>query len=197
MVDEAVAAGAALLAGGKRVHGARGQYFEPTVLRNLDPAARIMHEELFGPVMLLQRVRDDAEAVRIANASAFGLSSSVMSRDARRARRIAEQLVAGSTCINDFGLCYMVQDLPFGGVKHSGFGRLNARDGLRAFTNVKSVLADRLPLHRANRLFPVGAADYELARGAIRLIYGRGFTAKAAALVELARARCRRAPRDA
>ncbi|HXV37914.1 MAG TPA: aldehyde dehydrogenase family protein, partial [Myxococcota bacterium] len=197
MVDEAVAAGAVLLVGGKRVHGARGQYFGPTVLRNVDPDARILHEELFGPVMLLQRVRDDAEAVRIANASAFGLSSSVMSRDARRARRIAEQLVAGSTCINDFGLCYMAQDLPFGGVKHSGFGRLNARDGLRAFTNVKSVLADRLPLHRANRLFPVRESDYELARGAIRLIYGRGFAAKAAALVELARTRVRRAPRDA
>ncbi len=194
MVDEAVAGGARVLVGGKRALGERGQYFEPTILTDLKTAMPIMQEELFGPVMLLYRVRDDAEAVRIANESHFGLSSTVMSRDSRRAKGIAAQIVAGSTCINDFGLCYMVQDLPFGGVKHSGFGRLNARDGLRACTNIKAVLSDRLPLYRANRLFPVGASDYALARSAIRLLYRRRIAGRAAAFAELIAASLGRRP---
>ena len=92
--------------------------------------------------------------MRVANATEYGLSSSVFSKDQARAKRIADQVIAGSTCINDWALMYMVQDLPFGGVKGSGFGRLNGREGLRACTNVKAVIEDRLPFHRPIELFP-------------------------------------------
>jgi len=187
MVDDAVAAGARVLVGGKRALSERGQYFEPTILCDVTPEMPIMQEELFGPVMLLHRVRDEAEALRVANGTRFGLSSTVMSRNPRRARRISEQIVAGSTCINDFGLCYMVQDLPFGGAKSSGFGRLNGRDGLRACTNIKATLSDRLPIHRANRLFPVRRGDYALARSTIRLIYDRRIARRVSALIEIFR----------
>jgi acyl-CoA reductase-like NAD-dependent aldehyde dehydrogenase len=183
MVDQAIADGARVLVGGKRSLSERGQYFEPTILTDVTPTMEIMQEELFGPVMVLHRVRDEEEAVRVANGTPFGLSSSVMSRDPKRARRIATQIVAGSTCINDFGLCYMVQDLPFGGAKNSGFGRLNGRDGLRACTNIKATLSDRFPFHRANRLFPVGQGDYDLARNTIRLIYATRIADRASAFV--------------
>ena len=184
-VDEAVAEGARVLVGGKRTLREGGQYFEPTILTDVTPTMAIMQEELFGPVMLLHRVRDEEEAVRVANGTRFGLSSTVMSRNPKRAQRIAEQIVAGSTCINDFGLCYMVQDLPFGGVKSSGFGRLNGRDGLRACTNIKATLSDRLPMHRANRLFPVRPRDYALALNVIRLIYSKRIAHRVSALAEI------------
>lgn len=196
MVDEAVAGGARVLVGGKRALSERGQYFEPTILTDVTPAMAIMQEELFGPVMILHRVRDEEEAVRVANGTRFGLSSTVMSRDPKRAKRIAEQIVAGSTCINDFGLCYMVQDLPFGGTKSSGIGRLNGRDGLRACTNIKATLSDRLPIRQANRLFPVRQGDYGLALNTIRLIYDRRIARRASALLNILKHAFSRRPRD-
>ncbi len=196
MVDEAVASGARVLVGGKRALSERGQFFEPTILTNVTPAMAIMQEELFGPVMILHRVHDEEEAVRIANGTRFGLSSTVMSRNPKRAQRIAEQIIAGSTCINDFGLCYMVQDLPFGGAKSSGFGRLNGRDGLRACTNIKATLSDRLPIRQANRLFPVRQGDYGLALNTIRLIYDRRVARRASALLNILKHTFSRPPRD-
>ena len=189
LVADALEKGATLEAGGKRTRKLPSKhYFEPTILSGVTTEMRIMHEEAFGPVMAITRVRDEAEAVRIANDTEYGLSSSVFSKDHARARRIADQIVAGSTCINDWGLVYMVQDLPFGGVKGSGFGRLNGREGLRACTNVKAVIEDRLPLHRAIELFPGRRHDYEVTRAGIRLLYGRGLGAKLGGLRELGRA---------
>jgi acyl-CoA reductase-like NAD-dependent aldehyde dehydrogenase len=168
LVKDAVQRGAKIELGGKR----RGQYFEPTVLTNVDHSMAIMKEETFGPVMSICRVSGEEEAIRMANDSEYGLSSSVFTRDARRAARMARQIVAGSTCINDFGLAYIAQDLPFGGTRGSGFGRLNGRDGLRACTNQKAYLEDRIPIHAPKKLFPVAEGDYELARSTIKLIYG-------------------------
>src|SRR5437879_6098783 len=109
-----------------------------------------------------------------------------MSRDHRRARRIADRLHAGMTAINDFGgMSYMAQDLPFGGVKDSGFGRLNGRDGLRALTHPTSVLVDRLPLHAPSKLYPVGAHDYAIVGGLLELAYRPGARQKLGALVKL------------
>jgi acyl-CoA reductase-like NAD-dependent aldehyde dehydrogenase len=184
-VEAAVAEGARVLVGGKRAFSERGQYFEPTILTDVTQTMAIMQEELFGPVMILHRVGGEEEAIRVANGTRFGLSSTVMSKDSKRAQRIAEQIVAGSTCINDFGLCYMAQDLPFGGAKNSGIGRLNGREGLRAFTNIKATLRDRLPMHRPNRLFPVRQGDYDLARNTIRFIYDKRIGHRASALAEI------------
>jgi hypothetical protein len=92
---------------------------------------------------------------------------------ARGASPIA--LVAGMTAINDFGgMTYMAQDLTFGGVKQSGFGRINGREGLRACCNVKAVLDDRLPLSFASRLYPVADGDFERVKATVRLVYGHG-----------------------
>ncbi|MBX7193148.1 MAG: aldehyde dehydrogenase family protein [Sandaracinaceae bacterium] len=186
LVNEAVAQGARVVAGGKRVQADRGEYFAPTILADVTPSMSIMHEETFGPVMLLCTVESDAEAIEIANATSFGLGSTVFSNDRARARRIASALEAGMTGINDFGgMTYMAQDLTFGGVKHSGFGRINGREGLRALCNTKAVLDDRLPFTMPSKVLPVTPKDFETAAGALDLIYGRGLRRRARGLRRL------------
>ena len=178
-VQGAIAEGARVVCGGKRAFTERGDYFEPTILADVTPDMSIMQQEVFGPVMLLCRVEDDAAAVAAANQVSYGLSSSVFSKDHARARRIADQVEAGMAAINDFGgVTYMAQDLTFGGVKASGYGRMNGREGLRSMCNVKAVMDDRLPMHRPNKIFPVADKDYGVFSGVIELIYGRGLKAR-------------------
>jgi len=100
---------------------------------------------------------------------------------------MAAAVRTGSVGVNDFGLPYMAQELPFGGTRGSGFGRLNGREGLRACCNIKAVLTDRLPLHFPTKLFPVRSGDYERTREVVRLIYGRGVGERWRALRNLAR----------
>jgi acyl-CoA reductase-like NAD-dependent aldehyde dehydrogenase len=186
LVTSAVKQGARLLCGGKRVHAEQGNFFEPTILADVTPEMDIAREELFGPVMLLMRVKDDDEAVRVANGVAYGLSSSVFSQDRPRARAIAGKLEAGMTAINEFGgITYVVQGLTFGGVKASGYGRMNGREGLRSMCNIKAVVDDRFPLARANKIFPVAAGDFGLFSGVIDVIYGKGVAQKWRGLTRL------------
>lgn len=186
LVEGAVKAGAKVLLGGERRPGA-GQFFQPTILADVTPDMAIMNEEVFGPVMLLCRVADEEEALSITNGTDFGLSCTILSGDPERARRLADRVQTGSVSINDFGLPYMANDLPFGGVKGSGFGRLNGRDGLRAFTNAKALMEDRwpwLPMPPA-KVFPVEPGEHEVTRAAVRLIYAPSLSGKAAAAKEL------------
>jgi len=185
LVRDAVAQGARILTGGSRVQVQKGQFFAPTILAEVTPQMRIAREETFGPVALLMRVRDEEHALEIANGTAFGLGATVLTKSAARAKRITHKLVAGNISINDFGLTYMAMDLPFGGVKGSGFGRLNGKDGLRACTNPKAILEDRLPLHQAAKVFPVGERDYEVARDVLAVLYTRGLTNKLDAALRL------------
>jgi acyl-CoA reductase-like NAD-dependent aldehyde dehydrogenase len=186
LVTSAVKQGARVLCGGKRTRTDQGNFFEPTILADVTPEMDIAREEVFGPVMLLMRVTDDDDAVRVANGVSFGLSSSVFSKDHERARAIAARLEAGMTAINEFGgATYMAQDLTFGGVKASGFGRMNGREGLRSMCNIKAVVDDRLPLHIPNKLFPVAQGDFGLSSGVIDLLYGKGLAQKWAGLTRL------------
>jgi acyl-CoA reductase-like NAD-dependent aldehyde dehydrogenase len=186
LVKDALARGAHALVGGKRRSG-RGQFFEPTILVDVTTDMAIMKEELFGPVMCIMRYRTEDEAIAIANGTKFGLGSTVMSKSPTRARRLAERLRVGSCTINDFGFTYMAQDLPFGGIDASGFGRLNGREGLRACTNSKAILEDRLPLHMPAKLYPVQEGVFELARDGIRVLYQPTLRGKARAAIGLVR----------
>lgn len=188
MVNRAVEQGARIVTGGERTQAEHGDYFEPTILADVTPEMEIANEEVFGPVMLLMSVRDDAHAIEVANGVAYGLSSSIFSTDHERARRIAARIEAGMSAINEFGgVTYMAQDLPFGGVKASGYGRMNGREGLRSMCTSKAVVDDRLPFHNPNRIFPVGDADYGIFSGVIELMYARGLRGKAAGLGRLLR----------
>jgi acyl-CoA reductase-like NAD-dependent aldehyde dehydrogenase len=196
LVEDAVRRGARVLVGGKRNRAAGQQFFEPTVLVDVDHRMRITQEEQFGPLMVIMRVHSDDEAIRLANDCRYGLGSSVFSRDAERAERIAARIVAGMTVVNDYGLAYMIQSLPFGGVGRSGFGRINGREGLRACCNVKAVVTDRLRLGGGVSVYPIVADTLPLIEGVIGVMYARGMKSKARAawtalrsVVSVARAR--------
>ncbi len=186
LVSDALANGARALVGGK-LPADKGNFYPPTILVDVRPDMRIAREEVFGPVMLIMRAGNDDEAINIANGTEFGLQSSVFTNDKARGERIAARIEAGATCINDFGLCYLNQDLPFGGVKYSGYGRMNGRDGLRAYTNAKAVLVDRFPMQIPPKLYPVKPGDYARARQMIRFLYARGAGAKVSSLLSLIR----------
>lgn len=135
-VKKAVAGGAEVLTGGKRISGP-GNFYEPTILANVTPEVPAYCEELFGPVALLFRADNLDEAIRIANDTDFGLGASAWTNDSNEAERFVEELEAGLVFIN--GMVASDPRLPFGGVKHSGYGRELAEFGIREFVNIKSV----------------------------------------------------------
>lgn len=135
-VQRSVRRGARLLLGG-RIPAGPGWFYPPTVLTGVKPGMPAYSEELFGPVAAIIPVRDEAEAVAVANDSIYGLGAAIFTRDRRRARELAPQIAAGMVFINDF--VRSDPSLPFGGIKQSGFGRELGRPGLRAFVNLKTL----------------------------------------------------------
>jgi succinate-semialdehyde dehydrogenase / glutarate-semialdehyde dehydrogenase len=135
-IADAVAQGARVLCGGKRLDRA-GYFYPPTVVADVTPAMRMFHEEVFGPVAQLFRVGNADEAIELANATVFGLGSNIWTRDAAEQERFVMDLDAGAVFVN--GMTTSFPELPFGGVKESGFGRELSAQGIRAFCNVKTV----------------------------------------------------------
>jgi acyl-CoA reductase-like NAD-dependent aldehyde dehydrogenase len=135
-VKESIRMGARLVAGGKR-WGERGAFYTPTVLADVTPEMPVFAEETFGPVAALVRVADADAAIELANSSEYGLGAALWTRDIPRARRIARRIESGQVFIN--GMVASDPRLPFGGVKHSGYGRELSSFGIREFTNIKTV----------------------------------------------------------
>jgi len=135
-VQESVAAGATVVAGGSRVEGP-GAFFAPTVLADVTPEMAVFREETFGPVAAVIRAADDAEAARLADDSAFGLGASVWSADVDRALAVGRQITSGALFVN----AVVASDarLPFGGTRRSGYGRELSEEGIREFTNIRAV----------------------------------------------------------
>jgi acyl-CoA reductase-like NAD-dependent aldehyde dehydrogenase len=178
LVKDAVAKGARAVVGGKRNSALTGQYFEPTILVDVDHTMAITQDEQFGPIMVIVRVKDEDEAVRLANDCRYGLGSSVFTRDIARGERIARRVRAGMSVVNDYGLAYMIQSLPFGGVGISGFGKINGREGLRACCNEKAMVSDRVSLAAGVSVYPIHRATFAVTKSVIGMIYGDGPLAK-------------------
>ncbi len=135
-VNASVAAGAKLVLGGKRRPG-EGAYYLPTVLSGVKPGMAVFTEETFGPVATIIPVKDEKEAIAVANDSEFGLGASLWTSDIEKAKKLAREIQSGSVFIN--GMVKSDPRLPFGGIKRSGYGRELSHYGIKEFVNIKTI----------------------------------------------------------
>jgi succinate-semialdehyde dehydrogenase/glutarate-semialdehyde dehydrogenase len=168
-VEEARAQGARVLAGGARLPELGPHFYAPTILADVTHQMRVMREETFGPVLPVAPFSADAEAIRLANDSEFGLAASIWTRDKKRGEAIARQIAAGTVMVNDVISCFGISEAPHGGFKASGIGRSHGQFGLEEMVRVKYLDSDRLP--RMKKLWWYG--------------YGKSLTRQMEAFVDL------------
>jgi succinate-semialdehyde dehydrogenase/glutarate-semialdehyde dehydrogenase len=135
-VDVAVAHGAKLVMGGKRIDRP-GSFMQPTILTDVKPENPAFRDEFFGPVAMFFRVKDEDAAIALANDSDFGLGGSVFTNDLARGKRVASRVDTGMMFINS--ISWSDAELPFGGIKNSGYGRELGDMGIQEFVNKKLV----------------------------------------------------------
>ncbi|MFW6097788.1 MAG: aldehyde dehydrogenase family protein [Chloroflexota bacterium] len=167
-LQDAVDKGARILVGGE----CEGNFIQPTVVVDVNHRMKLMRDETFGPVMPIMKVRDDQEAIRLANDSTYGLSASVWSEDQQRAERVAQELEVGSVVVNDTITHYAVTQLPFGGVKQSGTARTHGKEDILQFTQTHAYAVGRTPdsLDVATRLRHPN--NYHLMRAIFHALFG-------------------------
>jgi acyl-CoA reductase-like NAD-dependent aldehyde dehydrogenase len=175
-VEDARARGARVLCGGERLSSLGPNFYAPTVLADATQEMKIMQEETFGPVLPAMPFDSDAEAVRLANDSAYGLAASVWTRDRSRSEFIARQLNAGTVMINDAVSCFGISEAPHGGVKASGIGRTHGRFGLEEMLRVKYVDSDLLPHVKKPWWYGYGAEVANAAEGFLDFQFAGGVT---------------------
>ncbi len=180
-ITEAVQQGARLLVGGKRyIHPKhpKGHYFSPTLLVDVTSDMRVAREELFAPVFVVMKASSVDDAIRIANSTPYGLGASVFGTNQGDIDTVVKEVKAGMVSVNDFAVYYAVQ-LPFGGVKGSGYGRFAGEEGLRSLCNTKAVCRDRFPSILSTAIpksldYPIKSAQkgWEMCRGIVEFGYG-------------------------
>jgi succinate-semialdehyde dehydrogenase/glutarate-semialdehyde dehydrogenase len=171
-VEDARARGARVLAGGRRNPRFSGLYYEPTVLDGVSHDMLVMREETFGPVLPIMRVRDEAEALRLANDTRYGLNANVWTRDKRRGTELAKRIESGSVVVNDCMLTYGVAESPFGGRKESGIGQVNGEAGLRSYCYAQSITIDRFGAKSEFLWFPYTRRKGAWLQRALRFVFG-------------------------
>lgn len=185
LIRDAVSQGARLLAGGKRYNHPdhpSGHYFTPTFIVDVTPSMEIAQTELFAPIFLMMRASNLDDAIRLANSSPYSLGASVYGAHKPSLERMVREIHAGMVAVNDFAVTYMVQ-LPFGGVKGSGYGRFAGKEGLRGVCNQKAITRDRIPGIKTSIPAPMdlplgakgkgaGERAWKMAQGIVWLGYG-------------------------
>jgi acyl-CoA reductase-like NAD-dependent aldehyde dehydrogenase len=159
-VSDALASGARALTGGKRVEGP-GDYFEPTVLVDVDHSMKVMRDETFGPVVGVMKVRDAEEALRLANDSRYGLSGSVFGQR-ERAEQVARRVECGAVNVNDVLVNYFATEVPMGGWKQSGIGSRHGEGGIKKYCRSESVVITRFGGKREPTWYPYTRARHSL-----------------------------------
>jgi acyl-CoA reductase-like NAD-dependent aldehyde dehydrogenase len=171
-VKDAVAKGAKVLSGGRRNPDFEGLYYEPTVLTDVTHDMAVMRDETFGPVLPILRVRDEEEALVLANDTRYGLNANVWTRDKRRGVALAKGIVSGSAVVNDCMLTYGVPESPFGGRRESGIGQVNGEAGLKSYCHAQSILIDRFGSKNEPLWFPYTRRKGRLMQRLLHLIWG-------------------------
>ncbi len=171
-VDDALANGARALVGGKRVEGP-GDYFEPTVLVDVDHSMKVMRDETFGPVVGVMKVRDPEEALRLANDSRYGLSGSVFG-ERERAERVARRVECGAINVNDVLVNYFASDVPMGGWKQSGIGTRHGEYGIKKFCRSESLVITRFGGKREPTWYPYTKARRRIVDWIAQAVNARG-----------------------
>ncbi len=183
LVADAVATGATLATGGGRPDiGLPGWFHEPTVLLGEPAAARVRREELFGPVVTVVSIEDEADGIARANDTDFGLGASVWTRSPERAARVGRALQAGSVWMNDHAYSYGACQAPWGGTKASGHGRTHSKHGLYAVSHIKFLDRDGGRL-RPPWWYPYSSEAADGFRGALGTLYSHGVAARARAVL--------------
>jgi len=173
--DAALASGATLFAQAPMPPGLNGQFIPPSVLTDVDHRMQLMRDETFGPVVGVMRVKDDEEALALANDSNYGLSGSVWTRDMRKGERLARRLQAGAVMVNDHLLSHGLTETPWGGPKDSGLGRGHGAWAFEEVTQPQVVVVDWLKLARRNVFWhPYDQAMYDGLKGIMHFLYGEG-----------------------
>ena len=165
---DAVERGAQVRTGGHRLCQTEGWFHEPTVVTGVDHSMKLMRDETFGPVLPIMTFKTDAEAVRLANDSIYGLTASVFTRDLSRGRRLAEQIEAGTVMLNEVVYTHAVAQTPWGGVKQSGYGRTHGRLGLLELVTAQHIHVNGMPRLADVWWFPYTRQAGELFRGFAR-----------------------------
>jgi len=183
-IRDAVAKGALVELGGKRVEGS-GHFFEPTVLVGCDHRMTVMTEEIFGPIVPFMKVSSEEEAIRLANDSHLALNAYVFTRDRDKGRRIAERIEAGSVLVNDVLANGGLPEVPFGGFKQSGWGRRMGKDAVRDLAEVRHINYDRIgSMSRDPIWYPYTAKSYRwFVRGLRAMFSGGGFVQRISELL--------------
>ena len=166
---------------------AGASFVAPTLLADVPPGARVLTEETFGPLLPVVRVRDAEEAVRLANASEFGLSASVWGRARGPALAVARRIEAGTVAVNDAVIVAGMAEVPHGGVKASGAGRAHGVAGLMECVRTRTVVVDRLPGVAQPWWFGARAGSYAQLDGVVQTAHGRGALGRVSGLVRLVR----------
>ncbi|HXQ34710.1 MAG TPA: aldehyde dehydrogenase family protein, partial [Anaerolineales bacterium] len=182
-LEDALAKGARILSGGRE----QGMFYNPIVMVDVDHSMRIMQEETFGPVMPIMKVKDEAEAIHLANDNAFGLGASVWSQNITHAKRVADQVQAASVIVNDSIAQFGIPMLPFGGIKDSGFGRTHGQEGLMQFTRPFGYAIGGVPIKWDIATIMRENGHYELATAIMGVIYGTTLQQKWESLSQLFR----------
>ena len=170
-VDDALANGARALTGGKRVDGA-GDYYEPTVLVDVDHSMKVMRDETFGPVVGVMKVRDAEEALRLANDTRYGLAASVFGEKGR-AERLARRIEAASVNVNDVITNMAAMGVPMGGWKQSGIGFRHGEYGIKKYCRAESIVVTRFGGKREPNWYPYTKARRGLVDRVSRAVSAR------------------------
>ncbi|HEY6306506.1 MAG TPA: aldehyde dehydrogenase family protein [Candidatus Angelobacter sp.] len=193
-VEDAIARGAKVLAGGKPLPELGANYFAPTILADVDHAMLLMREETFGPVLPVRSFKTEDEAVALANDSEFGLSASIWTRDRSRGEALARRVNAGTVMVNDLIACFGICEAPHGGIKASGMGRTHGRFGLEEVVWPKYVDSDLTPGMKKLWWYGYGSTFHQQMNGFIELLFSKGLRNRVRGAVNSTKAYLHRKP---